>query len=129
MEHSLNVVARAILGLSKELYLRLNPLLWVLVLKAATRFKTFVSEQKMLLFTQIAILMGLVIEIGIFFSLLWWGRPPAIEYALVFQFYWTLALWVIIINMGIILFWWVSSLGPWSITLDEDEIVTQGDED
>ncbi|MCK5151499.1 MAG: hypothetical protein KAQ65_06655, partial [Candidatus Thorarchaeota archaeon] len=66
LEHSLNVVARAILGLSKELYLRLNPLLWVLVLKAATRFKTFVSEQKMLLFTQIAILMGLVIEIGIF---------------------------------------------------------------
>ncbi|MHA1908582.1 MAG: hypothetical protein ACW98Y_14870 [Candidatus Thorarchaeota archaeon] len=97
-------------------------------MKATARMKTFVTEQKMLLFSQIAILIGIMVEIGIFFSLLWWGRPPATEYALVFQFYWTAALWVIIINMGVILFWWVSSLGPWSITLDEDEIVTQGDE-
>lgn len=98
-------------------------------MKAAARMKTFVTEQKMLLFTQIAILIGLLIQVGIFFSLLWWGRPPGTDYALVFQFYWTAALWVIVINIGVVLFWWVSSLGPWSITLEEDEIATQGDED
>ena len=76
----------------------------------------------MLLFTQIAILIGLGVEVGMFFSLLWWGRPPSDQFELVFQFYWTAALWVIIINIGVIMFWWISSLGPWSLTLDEDEI-------
>lgn len=93
-------------------------------MKATSRFKTFVTEQKMLLFTQIAILIGLGVEIGIFFSLLIWGRPPGDQFELVFQFFWTAALWVIVINIGVVLFWWVSGLGPWSMTLDEDEIVS-----
>lgn len=83
----------------------------------------------MLLFTQIAILIGIFVEIGMFFSLLAWGRPPATEYELIFQFFWTAALWVIVIDIGVVLFWWVSGLGPWSMTLEEDQIVSHGEEE
>ncbi|MDF1541318.1 MAG: hypothetical protein P1Q69_20640 [Candidatus Thorarchaeota archaeon] len=95
-------------------------------MKGTSRFKTFVTEQKMLLFTQIAILIGLGVEIGMFFALLLWGRPPGDQFELIFQFFGTAALWVMVINIGVVLFWWVSGLGPWSLTLEEDEIVSEG---
>ncbi|MFW9932340.1 MAG: hypothetical protein ACFFDR_06760, partial [Candidatus Thorarchaeota archaeon] len=79
------------------------------------------TEQKMLLFTQIAILIGLAVQVGIFFSLLIWGRPPASETELVLQFFLTAALWIFTINFSTILFWWVSRLGPWTIAIDEPE--------
>jgi hypothetical protein len=85
------------------------------------KIKTFATEQKMLLFTQIMILVGLAIQAGMFFALLWWGRPPANDYALVLEFFMVAALWVIVINLGIVLFWWVSKLGPWAFPAEEKQ--------
>ncbi|MBN2229675.1 MAG: hypothetical protein JW779_08760 [Candidatus Thorarchaeota archaeon] len=90
-------------------------------MKARQRVKTFATEQKMLLFTQIAILIGLMVQVGIFFSLLIWGRPPVAETELVLQFFLTAALWIFTINFSTILFWWVSRLGPWTITIEPEE--------
>ncbi len=75
------------------------------------KFKTFVTEQKMILFTQIGILFGLLVQVIMFFSLIWYGRPSAFNTALVLQFFTVCAFWIITINIGVILFWWVSRLG------------------
>ncbi|UCE09324.1 MAG: hypothetical protein JSW61_10130 [Candidatus Thorarchaeota archaeon] len=92
-----------------------------------TRFKTFVTEQRMLLITQIAILLGLVIQVIMFAFLLWYGRPAdSSDTALVQQFFLVAALWVITIDLGVGLFWWVSKQGDWPIDLsefiDEEEV-------
>ncbi len=89
-------------------------------MKTSQKVRTFATEQKMLLFTQISILIGLAVQIGIFFSLLIWGRPPANETALVLQFFVTAALWIFTINFSTILFWWISRLGPWTISGEEE---------
>ncbi|MHA1638169.1 MAG: hypothetical protein ACTSUB_09165 [Candidatus Thorarchaeota archaeon] len=75
------------------------------------KFKTFVTEQKTILLTQIGILFGLLIQVIMFFSLIWYGRPPATDIELVLQFFTVCAFWIITINIGVVLFWWVSSLG------------------
>ena len=90
-------------------------------MKARQRFKTFVTEQKMLFFFQILILIGLAIQAGIFFSLLWYGRPPGSDFALVLDFFLVTAVWVLTINVGIVLFWWVSRLGEWPIEIQEQK--------
>ena len=92
---------------------------WCRMVKTTQRVKTFATEQKMLLFTQIGILIGLVVQIGIFFSLLIWGRPPSTQYDLVLQFFLTAAFWVFTINGTTVLFWWISRLGPW-VMAEED---------
>jgi hypothetical protein len=74
----------------------------------------------MLLFTQMAILLGLIIQLVMFAFLLWYGRPAdSSETALVQQFFLVAALWVITINVGVALFWWVSKQGDWPIDLSE----------
>ena len=79
-------------------------------------FKTFVTEQKMLLFMQIAVLLGLLIEVILFASLLWYGRPPEGSYALIHDFFYVAAVWVFAIDAGVVLFWWVTKQGrPQSI--------------
>ncbi|MHA1902582.1 MAG: hypothetical protein ACXADL_02700 [Candidatus Thorarchaeota archaeon] len=90
-------------------------------MKARQRFKTFVTEQKMLFFFQILILIGLAIQAGIFFALLWYGRPPATDFALVLDFFLVAAVWVLTINVGIVLFWWISRLGEWPIESPEEK--------
>ena len=84
------------------------------------RFKTFVTEQKFLLFMQIMILIGLAVEVGMFFALLWYGRPPATNIDQILQFFTVSALWVIVINMGIVLFWWVSKHGAWPVQIEAE---------
>ena len=75
------------------------------------KLKTFVTGQRMLLFTQVMILVGLAVQIGLFFAYLWYGSPPAGSYALIIQFFLVAAVWVLTINAGLVLFWWVSNLG------------------
>ncbi|TFG12192.1 hypothetical protein EU537_10275 [Candidatus Thorarchaeota archaeon] len=77
------------------------------------RFKTFVTEQKTLLFFQIMILLGLLIQVIMFFAFIWYGRPPAWDYEAISQFFLVAALWIITINISVVLFWWVSRLGKW----------------
>jgi len=89
------------------------------MVKAKQRVKTFASEQKMLLFTQIGILFGLLVQVIIFFALIWYGRPPATDYELVLQFFTVTALWIFTINIGVVLFWWVSRLGEKSMFYEE----------
>jgi hypothetical protein len=95
-------------------------------LKTAYRVKTFATEQKMLLFTQLSILLGLAVQVCLFFALLIWGRPPSNDAALVLQFFFTVALWVLTINASTVLFWWVSRLGPWTMAA-QDEVITPPD--
>lgn len=75
------------------------------------KLKTFVTGQRMMLFTQVMILMGLAIQVGLFFAYLWYGSPPAGNYSLIIQFFLVAAVWVMTINAGVVLFWWVSNLG------------------
>ena len=89
-------------------------------MKARQRFKTFVTEQKMLFFFQVLILIGLAIQAGIFFGLLWYGRPPTTDFALVLDFFLVAAAWVLTINVSIVLFWWISRLGEWPIEIQEE---------
>ncbi len=89
-------------------------------MKTAYRVKTFATEQKMLLFTQLSILLGLAIQVCMFIALIIWGRPPANDTALVLQFFLTAALWVLTINASTFLFWWVSRLGPWTMAVEEE---------
>ncbi len=98
----------------------LSPELRCVHLSRRNRFRTFVTEQKTLLFTQVAILMGLVIQIGLFFALLYYGRPPSTEYALVLQFFVVAAVWVLTINIGVLLFWWVSARAEWPIFVEAE---------
>lgn len=79
------------------------------------RFKTFVTEQKTLLFFQIMILLGLLVQVIMFFAYIWYGRPPEGDYLAIAQFFLVAAIWVLTINTGIVLFWWVSRLGSWPI--------------
>ncbi|MFO7836056.1 MAG: hypothetical protein R6V83_05335 [Candidatus Thorarchaeota archaeon] len=79
------------------------------------RFKTFATEQKTLLFFQIMILLGLLIQVAMFFAYLWYGRPPEGAYVVIAQFFLVAAIWVLTINTGIVLFWWVSRLGTWPV--------------
>ncbi len=88
------------------------------------RVKTFITEQKALLITQVLIVLGLLIQVGFFFALLIWGRPPSSETALVLQFFLTAAIWVMTINFSTILFWWVSLLGSWTLSRKHEEIPT-----
>lgn len=83
------------------------------------KFKTFVTEQKTILLTQIGILLGLLVQVVMFFSLIWYGRPPATNIELVLQFFTVCALWIITINIGVVLFWWVSRLGEKSMFYEE----------
>ncbi len=83
------------------------------------KFKTFVTEQKMLFFTQIMILLGLFVQVIIFAALLVWGRPPSNNIPLVLEFFAVVALWVITIDIGVVLFWWVSERGDWPIDLSD----------
>jgi hypothetical protein len=78
----------------------------------------------MLLATQIFILLGIIIEIGMFFALLWYGRPPSTEFELIFQFFIVAALWVVIIDVGVVLFWWVSKQGQWPFEANPDQVKT-----
>ena len=89
------------------------------MVKARQRVKTFATEQKMLLFTQIGILFGLLVQVIIFFSLIWYGRPPATDFELVLQFFMVVALWIFTINLSVVLFWWVSRLGEKSMFYEE----------
>ena len=73
--------------------------------------RTFVTWQKTLLFFQICIIIGLGVQLVIFSALLWYGRPLVTETALVLQFFQVCALWVLTINVGIWLFWWVTRQG------------------
>ncbi|MBD3407565.1 MAG: hypothetical protein GF411_15720 [Candidatus Lokiarchaeota archaeon] len=73
--------------------------------------KTFVTWQRTLLFFQICIILGILVQGIIFATLLWWGRPPLSNLALVLQFYQVLAFWVLTINASVILFWWVTKNG------------------
>ena len=88
-------------------------------MKATQRARTFVTEQKMLLFTQVGILFGLLIQIIIFFSLIWYGRPPSTDFELILQFFTVTALWIFTINLSVVLFWWVSRLGEKSPVHEE----------
>ncbi|NHJ14316.1 MAG: hypothetical protein EAX95_11605 [Candidatus Thorarchaeota archaeon] len=75
------------------------------------KLKTFVTGQRMMLFTQVMILVGLAMQVGLFFAYLWYGSPPAGNYALIIQFFFVAAVWIMTINAGVVLFWWVSGLG------------------
>lgn len=92
-----------------------------------SRFKTFVTEQKMLLFTQIIILMGLMVQVIMLAALIWYGRPAdSSDTALVLQFFYVAALWVITIDIGVVVFWWVSKQGDWPLELSElDELLEE----
>jgi hypothetical protein len=74
-------------------------------------FRTFVTEQRTLLFMQIAVLLGLLIECFMFIALLYYGRPPADEFAQIHQFFLVAAVWVLTIDAGVVLFWWVTKQG------------------
>ncbi|MFX0108249.1 MAG: hypothetical protein ACFE7R_08200 [Candidatus Hodarchaeota archaeon] len=91
------------------------------------QFKTFVTEQRTLLFFQIMILFGMLIQVGMFFALLFYGRPPASDYRAISDFFMTCAAWVITINVSIGLFWWVSNLGAWPITDEQPPAPTEED--
>ncbi|MGY5876181.1 MAG: hypothetical protein RTU30_10570 [Candidatus Thorarchaeota archaeon] len=79
--------------------------------------RTWVTWQKTVLLFQIMILIGIGVQLGMFFALLWWGRPvssmiaePTLS-ALVLQFFVVAALWILIINISVVLFWWVTKQG------------------
>ena len=74
-------------------------------------FRTFVTEQKMLLFMQVLILLGLVAQAFMFIAFLWYGKPPEGQYALIREYFLVAAVWVLTINAGIVLFWWVTKQG------------------
>ena len=59
-----------------------------------------------------------------FFALLWYGRPAATEFELIYQFFIVTALWVLVINVGVVLFWWVSKQGQWPFEEHPDHIRT-----
>jgi hypothetical protein len=75
------------------------------------KLKTFVTGQRMMLFTQVMILVGLAMQIALFFAYLWYGSPPAGSYELIIEFFFVAAVWVMTINVGVVLFWWISNLG------------------
>ncbi len=89
-------------------------------------FRTFVTEQKMLLFMQIAVLLGLVIQAIMFTAFLWYGNPGAAvtpsEFASIHQFFLVAAVWVLTIDVGIVLFWWMTRQGRAPLTHIEPQI-------
>lgn len=95
------------------------------MVKATQRVRTFATEQKMLLFTQLGILFGLLVQVIMFFALIWYGRPPSTDFDLVLQFFTVTALWIITINIGVVLFWWVSRLGTKSMFYEEPQSESQ----
>ncbi len=99
--------------------IKLKPLSYLVNCVSREKFKTFVTEQKMLFFTQVVILLGLLVQVIMFASLLWWGRPDASNTALVLQFFAVAAFWVITIDIGVALFWWISNQGDWPIDVSE----------
>lgn len=74
-------------------------------------FRTFVTEQQMLLFMQIAVLLGLLVQVIMFVALLWYGRPPEGQYSQIHDFFLVSAVWVLTIDAGVVLFWWVTKQG------------------
>ena len=71
-----------------------------------------------LLFFQIAIVLGLLVQLGMFFVFLWLTYPQITSNpALLIQFFTTAALWVLTIDAGIWLFWWVAKHGrlEWTV--------------
>lgn len=62
-----------------------------------------------LLFFQITIILGLLVQLGMFFVFLWLTYPQITgNPELLIQFFTTVALWVLTIDAGIWLFWWVA---------------------
>lgn len=74
-------------------------------------FRTFVTEQKTLLFMQIAVLLGLLVQSIMFVALLFYGRPPEGEYNLIHHFFLVAAAWILTIDAGVVLFWWLTNQG------------------
>ena len=70
-----------------------------------------------LLFFQITIILGLLVQLGMFFVFLWLTYPQITgNPALLIQFFAIVAFWVLTIDAGIWLFWWVAKHGrlEWS---------------
>jgi hypothetical protein len=71
-----------------------------------------------LLFFQIAIILGLITQLALFFVFLWLTYPMITgNAALLIQFFTTVAIWVLTIDAGIWLFWWVAKNGRLEWTL------------
>ncbi len=56
-----------------------------------------------------------------FVAYIWYGRPAPTDTAMIIQFFTVAAFWVLTIDGGVFLFWWVSRLGPWVLQDDEEE--------
>lgn len=84
-------------------------------------FRTFVTEQRMLLLMQIAVLLGLLVQVIMFVALLWYGRPSEGQYSQIHNFFLVSAVWVLTIDAGVVLFWWVTKQGKETVEGEEQQ--------
>ncbi len=87
--------------------------------------RTWVTWQKTVLFFQVMTVLGLLIQVGMFFALLLWGRPTltgtsSVDTPLILNFFVVAAVWVMTINAGIWLFWWITKQGRAQLQLVEE---------